>query len=81
MRVCYQAGNTFGSSCTAQHSQPLLYAPLALRAGCETLESLIECPLDRALSHAKVARAQAFVESPDALVSEDLLDHLPGAPD
>ena len=78
MRICDQRRDALGRACTPDHAQPLLHAALALCPRRQTLEALVQHPLDRALRDAEVARAQALVEAPDARLPEYLPDHRGG---
>ena len=75
MRICDQRRNALGRSRTPNHAHPLLHPTLALRSCCKTFETLIQHPLDRALRHAQITRAEPLVEPLKALFPQDLLDH------
>ena len=75
MRICYQACHTLGGSRAAKHRRPLLETSLALRFGVESLQLLVEDPLDGALSDTKVTRAEPLVKSTDSFLPCNFLDH------
>ena len=72
MRIGEEARDALGRPGGGQHARPLLQAARSLRGGRQTLEALIEHPLDRALRDAKIARAESLIKPAHALLSRDL---------
>ncbi len=75
MRVCNQTGDAFRSTGTCEHPRPLESATLTFSILGELLESLIQNPLNGALSDAEVACAKTLVKPSYALFPEYMLDH------
>lgn len=79
MWICDQRRYALRGTRAANHAHPLHDTTLSLRSRREPLKPLIQHPLDRALRHAQIARAQALVEALNALLPQNLLDHTNGA--
>ena len=72
MGIGDEACDALGRPGGAQHAYPLLQAACSLRRGRQTLEVFIQHPLDRALSDAKIARAEALIKPANTLLSRNL---------
>ena len=73
VRIGDEACDALGRPGRAKHACPLLQAACTLRRGRQTLEALIQHPLDRALRDAKIARAKSLIKPTDTLLSHNLL--------
>ena len=72
MRIGDETCDALGRPGGGYHARPLTQAACSLRRSRQTLEALIQHPLDRALRDAKIARAEALIKPANALLSRNL---------
>ena len=72
MRIGDEARDALGRPSGGQHACPLPQAACSLCGSRQTLEALVQHPLDRALRDAQIARAEALIEPANALLPHNL---------